>query len=132
MPLHLTKVAVACETLSVLAERNARRTAEGAVTITTRFRPRRAAEAVGGSLFWIIKHRLVARQTILGFDEDETARRCLIRLSPDLVLVRARPKRAHQGWRYLEEDDRPADMAGSAAAALPPGLIQELTELALL
>jgi hypothetical protein len=57
-----------------------------------------------------------------------------IHIEPELVLVHARPKRAHQGWRYLEHADAPADLRGDASgvAALPAGLMGKLVELALL
>jgi hypothetical protein len=108
----------------------AARTAGGEVFVTTRFRPTRHAELIGGSIYWIIKHRLVARQTIIGFGDDDG--RCAIRLDPRVVPVRAQPRRAHQGWRYLEAKDAPADFDGAEALAeLPPALLRELAELAL-
>jgi len=50
------------------------------------------------------------------------------------VLVQARPKRAHQGWRYLEATDAPADLGGDASglADMPPALVGKLAELALI
>jgi hypothetical protein len=46
------------------------------------------------------------------------------------------PRRAHQGWRYLEAADAPADIDGAAPgdgmAALPAGLVRELQSLWLL
>lgn len=105
----------------------------GDVALTTRYLPKRHAEIAGGSLFWILKHQLIGRSPILGFAEAEGGRTA-IRLEPRLILVQARPKRAHQGWRYLEPADAPADLAGddSGLAALPPGLIGELAGLGLL
>lgn len=131
--LHLSKVAVGCASVEALKKRQAGRIANGVVPLTTRFRPKRADELVGGSLYWIIKHRIAARQTILGFAEGEE-RRTIIRLDPALVQVQARPKRAHQGWRYLASADAPADLGseGDGLAALPPRLIIELASLALI
>jgi hypothetical protein len=133
-PLHITKVAVGCDTLDVLRERSAGRTAEGEAPITTRYKPKRADELVGGSLYWIIKHQLVVRQRILGFAETEDGRRCIIRLDAQLIPVRARPKRAHQGWRYLTGTDAPLDFDGSDEdlSAMPPRLISALSALALI
>ncbi len=130
--LHISKVAVGCTTLEALRRRQAARAAHGAVPIATRFRPKRADELVGGSIFWIIKHRITARQTILGFAETEE-RRTIIQLAPELVTVRARPKRAHQGWRYLTAEDAPADFDGSEDGldAMPPRLLTALSALAL-
>jgi len=135
MPLHLTKVAVGCAEVEALRARLAGRASGGATFITTRFRPKREAELIGGSLYWIIKHRLAARQTILGFAEEEDGRRCRIILSAELLPVRARPKRAHQGWRYLPHADAPPDLGGEEAdglAALPPPLAAELAALGLI
>lgn len=102
------------------------------VPVFTRFRPKRAEELIGGSLYWIVKHRIAARQTILGFGETEE-RRTVIRLDPDLVPVRAFPHRAHQGWRYLAAEDAPEDLGGGGGVEnLPPALAAELAELALL
>lgn len=131
--LHMSKVAVGCASLGTLQRRNDGRSAAGVATITTRFMPRRADELVGGSIYWIIKHRITARQTILGFDADAGARKTLIRLDSRLVPVRAVPKRAHQGWRYLGPDDAPADFDGDedGLALLPPALLGKLVSLAL-
>ncbi|MDO6414009.1 DUF1489 domain-containing protein [Sphingomonas sp. BIUV-7] len=131
--LHLTKVAVGCSELSLLEARLSGR-AEGSEThIVTRYRPTRHAELIGGSLYWIIKHHLVARQTILGFAEEENGH-CRIRLGTDLVAIRHRPKRAHQGWRYLVESDAPTDLAGGedGSDALPPELAGRLATLGLI
>ncbi|WP_420139033.1 DUF1489 domain-containing protein [Sphingomonas sp.] len=132
--LHLTKVAVGCSDADLLRERLTGRAAAGETFVTTRYRPTRHTELIGGSLFWIIKHQLVARSQILRFEEDERGH-CLIRLEEMLVPVRARPKRAHQGWRYLVEADAPADLLGDETddlAALPSNLVRELASLYLL
>lgn len=135
MPLHLTKVAFGASSLDILVERLRVRAAAGPVELTTRYLPKRHAEIEGqGSLYWIVKHQLVARSPILGFGEAEGGR-VAIRLAPDLVLVQARGKRAHQGWRYLEGADAPLDLGGGAAeglSAMPPALQGELAELALI
>ncbi|SFS03418.1 DUF1489 family protein [Sphingomonas jatrophae] len=134
-PLHLTKVAVGCASMEALIERMEARAAGGAEAwLETRYRPTRHAELIGGSIYWIVKHRLVARQAILGFVETEEGR-CRIRLGGLVVPVRARPKRAHQGWRYLVAADAPADFADGDADALellPPALARELMALALI
>jgi len=133
-PLNITKVAVGCASLEILAARIAARGEDAVATVTTRYRPTRADELIGGSLYWIVKHRLVARQTILGFDTAEEGKRCLIRLDARLVPVHGYPRRAHQGWRYLDGKDAPPDFDGGDAdlAALPSGLVNELTGLGLL
>jgi len=134
MALNISKVAVGCPSLDALRARQAKRLAGGIVPVVTRFRPRRADELLGGSIYWIVKHRIAARQTILGFAEREEDRRTVIRLDPELVPVRALPRRAHQGWRYLPPEEAPEDLAGdeSGLAELPPELTARLAALALI
>ena len=129
--LHLTKVAVGCPDLETLARLQQQRWGADACSLT-RFRPKRADELIGGSLFWIIKHRLVARQAIvsLAMVTTEWGEKCRIGLAPGPVPVVAIPKRAHQGWRYLEAADAPAEGTAMADAdALPVGMVRELQSL---
>ena len=132
--LNISKVAVGCGSFEALLKRQQSRLAQGVVPIATRFRPKRADELVGGSIYWIVKHRITARQTILGFDLRADDRKTIIRLDPDLVPVRARPKRAHQGWRYLSPADAPPDLDGDddGLMALPSALSVRLAALALI
>ncbi|MET3824669.1 hypothetical protein ABIC16_000362 [Sphingomonas sp. PvP055] len=136
--LHLTKVAFGATSLEHLAERLKQRAADGPVFLTTRYLPKRHEEIVGadgkgGSLYWIIKHTLVARSPILGFGEAEGGR-VAIHIDPALVLTEGRPKRAHQGWRYLEAGDAPADLGGDVVVgdAMPAALIGKLAALGLI
>lgn len=131
--LHLTKVAFGVANLEALIERWRVREADGPFALGTRYLPKRHEEVAGiGSMFWILKHQLVARSPILGFAEAEGGRTAIL-LSPQLVMVQPRPKRAHQGWRYLEADDAPRDLGGGGdAAMLPARLASELADLGLL
>ena len=134
MPLHLTKVAFGVTTVDQLAARWEARGLSGQCHLTTRYLPKRHEEVIGtGSLYWIVKHQLVARSAILRFGEAEGGR-VAIHLDPQVILIHARPKRAHQGWRYLEHADAPIDLAGdeTGVAALPPALVGKLSGLALL
>jgi hypothetical protein len=129
--LHLTKVAFGCRTLDALEKRVAARSHGGEMRVVTRMRPKRCDELVGGSLYWIVKHRLVACQQILRFDERADGRIDIV-CSGELLIIPASPKRAHQGWRYLEEASAPsADGDGSGLADLPPRLYGKLATLAL-
>lgn len=131
MPLHLTKVAVGCASIQALENRIARRAGKGEVRVPTRMRPKRMEELVGGSLHWIVKHRIVARQQILRF-EDRGDGRIDIVCSAELVVIPPKPKRAHQGWRYLEDKDAPTgDNDESGLSDLPPRLYGKLAALAL-
>ena len=127
--LHLTKVAVGCRTLEALQKRVAARTRGGEVRVVTRMRPKRMDELVGGHLHWIIRHRIVARQQILRFDDRSDGRLDIV-CSGELVILPPVPKRAHQGWRYLKaEVSGEADPTG--IADLPPRLYGKLAALAL-
>ena len=129
--LHLTKVAFACRDLDMLQKRIAGRASDGEVRVATRMRPKRAAELIGGSLYWIVRHRLVACQQILRFDDREDGRIDIV-CSAELVAVSPMPRRAHQGWRYLEAGDAPsADADETGLGALPPQLYGRLAALAL-
>jgi hypothetical protein len=132
--LHMSKVAFACASIETLKRRLETRARDGEVPVVTRFRPTRADELVGGSLYWIVKHRIAARQTILGFGERASDRKTIIRLDQALVPVRALAKRAHQGWRYLGPDDAPPDLGEGEdfMDLLPPDLAGKLTVLALI
>ena len=134
MTLHITKVAYGCSSLNDLTERvEARVRATGGMLMTTRYIPKRAAEIMGqGSLYWIIKHQLVARASILAFAEAPEGRWDIV-LEPRVIPVRPIARRAHQGWRYLEAADAPADLGGELTGdELPAALISELAELSLI
>jgi hypothetical protein len=140
MTLHLIKMAVGIEDLDDLIEhRRARRAREGdgPCLVRTRHGPRRAADVLdGGSIFWVIKGLVRARQRILGLDpgSDADGKRCCV-LSLDHSLVPTEPQqhRPFQGWRYLAPADAPPDRrGGSVGDELPPALVRELRSLGLL
>ena len=129
--LHLTKVAVGCRTLDALEKRILARSHGGEVRVVTRMRPKRMDELIGGSLHWIVKHRLVARQEILRFEDRKDGRIDIV-VSASLEMIPAVPKRAHQGWRYLSEDDAPGDDGDETGLSeLPPLLYGKLAGLGL-
>lgn len=146
MPVHLIKLAVGIETIDHLRERQKLRIAERKAAgedpllrILTRNTPRRADEltAEGGSLFWVIKGRILVRQQVTAIEpatgQDGTPR-CAIHLDRKLVRVRPRRSRPFQGWRYLEDENAPADLpAGAKVEAEPPAeMAEELRELGLI
>lgn len=129
--LHLTKVAFACRDLDTLQQRILLRAVDGEVRVATRMRPKRSAELVGGNLYWIVKHRLVAGMEILRLEDREDGRIDIV-CSSELVAVSPMPRRAHQGWRYLNDCDAPRiEDDGSGLSALPPQLYGKLASLAL-
>jgi len=134
MPLGMTKVAYGAQSLDEVRgwfAEGGRRGIGEVTQLTTRYLPKRHAEMIGGSVYWILKHQLVARSEIVGFGEAEGGR-VAIHISTRLVEVHPRPRRAHQGWRYLEEGDCPPDLSDGEAGDLLPGHIaQELAKLGL-
>jgi hypothetical protein len=104
----------------------------------TRMVPQRAAELRdGGSLYWVIRGEVLCRQRLIDvrpFVDKGGIRRCHIVLEPKLVLVKPRPRRAFQGWRYLSINDSPPDLDRVAPGAkhMPEALRRELRELGLL
>lgn len=138
MPLNLTKVAYGITSVEMLEQRLKARADEGECFLTTRFLPKRVAEITpehgeNGSLFWIIKHQLLVRSAIVKFGEAPDGR-VAIHLDPRLVMVQGRGKRAHQGWRYLEDKDTPADLGGDSEGTdvMPAALVGKLSALGLI
>ena len=139
--LHLMKLAVGIGDITHLqVAQTARLAAEGQLRLLTRSFPRRAAEiADGGSMYWVIAGAMVVRQRITAIAaatyEDGSA--CAsIHLVPDLVAVAGRPTRPFQGWRYLQADAAPPDIATGGDVPglelLPAALRRELQQLGLL
>ena len=129
MPLNMTKVAYGAQSLEEV--HGWFRTRGDQARLTTRNLPRRHAEMIGGSVYWILKHQLVARSEILGFAEAPDGRTDIV-IASRLIDVHPRPRRAHQGWRYLEPADAPPDLAsGESADLLPPQIASELARLGL-
>ncbi|OJT98310.1 MAG: hypothetical protein BGN83_08010, partial [Rhizobium sp. 63-7] len=99
--------------------------------------PKRIEEIVdGGSLYWVIKGQVQARQKIIDirpFTGNDGITRCNLILGPEVVETALQPRRAFQGWRYLKPEEAPADLAALGGGNdLPPELKRELAELGLL
>jgi hypothetical protein len=71
----------------------------------------------------------VARQEILRFDDRDDGRIDIV-CSDELVIVAPAPKRAHQGWRYLETEIS-TEPDPSGVGDLPPRLYGKLAALSL-
>ncbi|MBN8830321.1 MAG: DUF1489 domain-containing protein [Sphingomonadales bacterium] len=132
MPLHMTKIAFRSESADTLRAWLESHAADGEARLTTRYLPKRHEEMTGGSLYWILASQLIGRSPILGFAERPDGKHW-IRLEPTLIAVVPRPKRAHQGWRYLAQEDAPPDLDGENSGDLLPGaMASELGRLGLL
>jgi hypothetical protein len=145
MTVHLIKLCVGCDTVEELAiwqaERlkrlkRARKTPE--LCHRTLQTPRRRDEVLdGGSLYWVIKGFVFVRQRVLDLRpdaKDDGTACCGIVLDKELVATRAHPRRAFQGWRYLEVADAPKDagVVDAAVEDMPRGMRDELRELRLI
>jgi hypothetical protein len=130
MPLSMTKIAYGSE--SVASLRDWLEAHDGEALMTTRYLPKRHEEMAGGSLYWIHEHAIIGRSPLLGFAQREDGR-WWIRLEPRLILVQPRAKRVHQGWRYLAEENAPADLGeiDEGSEPMPARLISELAKLGL-
>ncbi|WP_421851213.1 DUF1489 family protein [Oricola sp.] len=145
MALNIVKLCVGVDTVEELRgyieTRSARQRAAGMTPEychTTRMVPKRADEIEGeGSLYWVIKGRIQCRQRIEAirpFVDGEGTSRCDIVLEPKLVLTQSQPRRPFQGWRYLKQDDAPADLGGDGEGldTLPADMRSELADLGLI
>jgi len=139
MPLHLKKLSVGSTSIDSLREWHdevlARR---GRIIHVTRSFPRRAEEILpGGSIYWVIKGKICARQLIEEFIEverEDGGVSCGIVMKPGLIPVFEKRHRPFQGWRYLEEKDAPLDLPTDAEGedTMPMEMAEELRDLGLL
>jgi hypothetical protein len=101
----------------------------------TRMWPKRAEEVLnGGSLYWVFRGVILARQRILGLEERLGAdgiTRCAIVLDPDVIRTTPTPRRPFQGWRYLPPVEAPRDLPATRAREepLPDDLARVLAEI---
>ena len=137
MALHLIKLAVGAESVTDMAAWQTQRLkARGELLHITRMAPKRVDELLkGGSLYWVVKGVIRVRQKlreVRPITHKGTTHTALV-LDPKLVLVRPTPRRAFQGWRYLEGKDVPRDLPkGAADKAMPEEMRDALVELGLL
>jgi hypothetical protein len=145
MPLHLIKLAVGCDSVKELkswvAERMRTAKQKGLPRHhihITRMTPKRDEELLaGGSLYWVIRGEIAAREKIIAiepFRDRDGIGRCRLVMQPKVIAVLPRPMRAFQGWRYFAQNDVPPDVgsAGAGVAAMPEPLRRELRDLGLL
>lgn len=145
MTVHLVKLCVGIEKVEDLKNWQAERLRAMAragetpqLCHKTMQMPRRRDQVLdGGSLYWVIKGIILARQRILDLKKTtrEDGRACCgIVLDPAIVTTRPHPRRAFQGWRYLEAADAPPDarLLDSDVREMPPGMREKLRELRLI
>jgi hypothetical protein len=131
--IHIIKLCVGADSVDDLAQWQVQQIKRrGRPVCGTRMWPKRVEDVLaGGSLFWVIKGVVLVRQRIVEIAEvrDDHGLRCGLWLDPKLVRVTPQPRRAFQGWRYLDSKDAPADLTKRAAASLPEELQRKLIEL---
>jgi len=145
MTVHLIKLCVGTDTVKDLAEWQAERleylARENKVAELchrTLQMPRRRDDVLdGGSLYWVIKGFVLVRQRVLDLRadmKDDGTACCGIVLDAELVATRPHPRRAFQGWRYLDPGDAPRDITGFADSAdsMPLAMREHLRELRLI
>ena len=137
-PLNLMKLCVGCDSPEELAAWQKGRWGAGQAVHVTRMWPKREDELLGGgSIYWVFKGVMLARQRLVGLEERQGAdgiRRCALLLDPELVRTAAVPRRPFQGWRYLPGSEAPPDLPRGRATetALPPRMAAALAEVGLI
>ena len=139
--IHLIKLSVGSDSVEQIEDWQKNRSKQrlnGQYYHLTRMWPKLADELLnGGSIYWVVKGLVQARQRIIGLEErigDDGIRRCAIVLDPQLFRTATAPKRPFQGWRYLKPEDAPPDLGASRQNddALPPELAGALAEIGVL
>ena len=135
--VHLIKLCVGAEKVEDLIDRQALHANTGPAAHVTRMWPKREAELLnGGSLYWVFKGAVLARQKVIGLEERIGAdgiSRCAILLDREVIRTEAMMRRPFQGWRYLTAEDAPRDLpkGRSREEALPRALSVALSEIGL-
>jgi hypothetical protein len=145
MPLHLIKLSVGATSFRDLKDWIDARVKASRVkgkparhVHVTRMTPKRDTELLdGGSIYWVIKGEIAARQKLVAiepFRDKDGIGRCRLVMDAKLVPVSPRPMRAFQGWRYLDPKSAPLDLRGSPQGLvdMPEPMRKELRELGLL
>jgi len=140
MTVHLQKLSVGSESIQTLADWQnqvvRRRQQKGLsahhIHVTRMFPKRREEILDGGSIYWVIKGNILCRNPIVGLEETTKNghRACAILMDPELIPVLPKPRRAFQGWRYLQDGDQPADLTGlETGGDLPAAFRAKLIDL---
>lgn len=145
MTVHLIKLSVGVDDVEHLARLQAKRLADARrrgdppeLRHVTRHKPKKADDILdGGSIYWVIKGFIRARQRIVAFRPATRADgtpACALVLDLALVRTERRSFRPFQGWRYLAPDRAPKDAPEGRRAEdlVPEKMADELRQLGLL
>ncbi len=139
--IHLVKLCVGAEKVEDLEnwqKARANGVADYQPRHVTRMWPKREEELVnGGSLYWVFKGLILARQRVLRLEEvigEDGIRRCGIVMERAVIRTQPAVRRPFQGWRYLAPEDAPADLPRRRRGddALPVELSSELAAIGIL
>ena len=130
MALHMIRLCVGCDTIDDLLEWHR----DGAKPwfLHTKMTPKRADELLdGGSIYRIFKGMILCRQQITAVRKvgEGITSRCEIELDPQIIRVVPTPRRAFQGWRYLDHKEAPADLDLGSDDEVPMELARQLREV---
>ena len=143
MTLHLIKLCVGADSLEDLANwqkarlRDLRKKGKKPELMhVTRMTPKRKDELLdGGSLYWVIRGYIAARQQLIDLRPvtKNGKPHCGLVYDAKLIPTSRRFCRPFQGWRYLDAKNVPMDLNEiKGAKNLPEKLKAELAELGLL
>ncbi len=140
MALNILKLCVGAESVEDLQNWHDQHRgiwAKGTSEHITRMWPKREAEVLdGGSLYWVIKGVILARQRILALEPrrgSDGVERCAFVMDMQVVRTEPAPRRPFQGWRYLDPAEAPRDLPKVRAKddKLPPDLARALADIGL-
>jgi len=139
VPLNILKLCVGAESVEDLTDWHAAHHhlwPPGTTAHVTRMWPKREDELLdGGSIYWVIKGTVLARQRVLRLEQrigHDGIRRCALILDAQVIRTEPAPRRPFQGWRYLNPDESPRDLTTrSTDDTLPPALAQALADIGL-
>ena len=138
--LNILKLSVGTESVEDLSNwhrAHAHVWAPGTTEHVTRMWPKREDEILnGGSLYWVIKGVIQARQRLVGLAErrgQDGILRCALILDAEIIRTESALRRPFQGWRYLDPAESPRDLPKTRAQddTLPPALAAALAEIGL-
>lgn len=143
MTLHIIKLSVGSESLDglvlwqkqCLKEKKAKGQKPELIHVT-RMTPKRAEEVLnGGYIYWVIKGYIVGKQKLLELRpmKKDGVPHCGLVYDKKMLPVRMTPRKAFQGWRYLDPKDAPPERKqGDNIDEMPVKMRKELADLGLL
>ena len=116
MIYHLKKLAVGIDSVKNLKIRQKIIFNEyNKIIHVTRNTPKKKDDLIAkGSMYWIIKRRVLVRQKIKDINlviRNDGSKGCEIELDSELIKVIPTPMRPFQGWRYYSSEDVPSDLS---------------------